>query len=404
MSKILVVSDIHIHDYPQRNPKEKYRLYQSRNVADNIIKVSKIEGTDIIVIAGDVIEKSVIRPYVQSEVKLFLDTIMSHFKEGFIIWGNHDQDNKSSDSLFEDSCLSVMLPPNLHYADKKEVVIGNSRLAFYNWRPEFDLSWINGCVDVLFTHATISYSGNEQFKSQYLDQSKFSLAICGDIHKPAVLGKFVSIGIPQKCKMSDSDDITGIVYDCDNKKYKWVSLNPDNNLMKFQYINDPTKEGWNPNTGTWYVYKPDNLTIHNGVRDIKIPAWEKIENLVNDIISQNNLQGVHGEVIKNLDITSKEVDFNFTLKRFYCKNWRSIEEAELYFNDSDKILISGKNGSGKSSLISAIRYAFLDCPSIKDFRQFGSKSCLTEVEFEYQNNMYKIQRGNKSDKAVYGLW
>ena len=404
MSKILAISDIHIFDYPQRNYTEKARLYQSRVVTQNIINAGKSSGADILVIAGDVLEKSVVRPYVLAEVKLFLDTLMSNFKEGYIIWGNHDQDNKGTDQDFTDSCLSVMLPPNLHYADKQELIIDNSRIAFYNWRPQFDLSWINGVVDVLFTHATISYGVGDYYKSQVLDDSKFNLAICGDIHKPASIGKYVSIGIPQKCKMSDSDYSTGVIYDCVTKTYEWVNLNPDDNLIKFQYTNDQSSEGWNQSNGTWYVYKPDNLVINNGVRDIKVPAWEKIENLVNSIIIHNNLQNVHGEVLKNLDITSKEVDFNFSLKRFYCKNWRSIDEVELYFDDLDKILISGKNGSGKSSLLSAIRFAFLDCPSIKDFRQFGTKSCLTEVDFEYQGSLYKIQRGNKSDKPVYGLW
>ena len=404
MSKILAVSDIHIFDYPQRNYSEKIRLYQSRVVAQNIINAGKSSGADIIVIAGDVLEKSVVRPYVLAEVKLFLDTIMSNFKEGYIIWGNHDQDNKGSDQDFTDSCLSVMLPPNLYYADKKEIIVDNSRIAFYNWRPQFDLTWINGVVDVLFTHATISYGDGDYYKSQPLDDSKFNIAICGDIHKPATIGKYVSIGIPQKCKMSDSDYSTGVVYDCQTKSYEWVNLNPNDNLMKFQYTNDQAQEGWDQNSGTWYVYKPDNLVINNGIRDIKVPAWEKIEHLVDNIIIQNNLQAVHGEVLKNLDITSKEVDFNFSLKRFYCRNWRSIDEVELYFDDLDKILISGKNGAGKSSLLSAIKYAFLDYPSIKDFRQFGTKSCLTEVEFEYQGNLYKIQRGSKSDKPIYGLW
>ena len=120
MSKILAISDIHIFDYPQRNSYDKQRLTQARTVAQNIIKAATIEGAERVVIAGDVIEKSVLRPYVQAEVKLFLDTLMSFFKEGYIIWGNHDQDNKSIDSELIDSCLAVMLPPNLYYADQKE--------------------------------------------------------------------------------------------------------------------------------------------------------------------------------------------------------------------------------------------------------------------------------------------
>lgn len=401
MSKILVVSDIHIFDYPQRNPEIKFRLFQNRNVASNIINVAKVEGADIIVLAGDIIEKSVIRPYVQSEVKLFLDTIMSYFKIGYIIWGNHDLDNKGSDQDFTDSCLAVMLPSNLHYAHKREITIDNSRIAFCNWMPEFDLSWINGCVDVLFSHATISYSPTDQFKSQVLDQSKFSLAILGDIHKAASIGKFVSIGVPQKCKMSDSSDSTGVIYDCVTKNWKWVNLNPYNNLMQFQYTPDRELEGWNEKTGIWSVYKPSNLGIINGIRDIKVPAWKEIETLVDNIIIDSGLQNIHSEILKNIkNIDSKEVDFNFTLTRLYCKNWRSIDEVELYFEEGDKILITGKNGSGKSSLLSALRYAFEENRFLKDFIQIGTKECLTEVDFVYQGNSYRIRRGSKK----YGLF
>lgn len=404
MAKILSIADIHIHDYPQRNPNEKFRLYQTRQVAQNIIETAKNEGAEILVIAGDVLEKSIIRPYVQAEVKLFLDTLMSFFRIGYIIWGNHDQDNKGSDQDFTDSCLSVMLPPNLYYSDRKEVVIDNSRIAFSNWRPgeKIELDWIQGCVDVLFTHATISYSGSDMFKSQVLDESKFNLAICGDIHKPGQVGKYVSIGIPQRCKMSDGEDLTGIIYDCTTKEWKWVNLDPHGATMRFQYTPAREEEGWHDDIGTWKIYKPENLGIKdNAVKDIKVPAWQEVENLITGIILSNGLGEVHGEVLKNIkDISSKEVDFDFTLTRFYCKNWRSIDEVELFFDQGDKILITGKNGAGKSSLLSALRYAFEENRFIKDFIQLGTKDCLTEVDFLYQGSHYRIQRGSKS----YGFW
>lgn len=404
MSKILAVADIHIHDYPQRNPEEKFRLYQTRQVAQNIIEVGRREGAEIIVIAGDILEKSIIRPYVQAEVKMFLDTIMSAFKVGYIIWGNHDQDNKGSDQEFTDSCLSVMLPPNLYYADKKEIVIDNTRIAFSNWRPgdTINLDWITGCVDVLFTHATICYSGTDFFKSQVLDESKFNLAICGDIHKPGQIGKYVSIGIPQRCKMSDGEDLTGIIFDCETKNWGWVNMDPHGALMKFQYTPIREQEGWDNMSLTWKIFKPENLGISDSaIRNIKVPAWQEVENLIANIIISNNLQDVHGEVLRNLqDISSKEVDFDFQLTRFYCKNWRSIDEVELYFDPNDKILITGANGAGKSSLLSALRYAFEENRFIKDFIQIGTKDCVTEVDFLYQGNLYRIQRGSKT----YGFW
>lgn len=404
MSKILAIADIHIHDYPQRNPSEKYRLYQTRTVAQNILKAAQAEGCDTLVIAGDVIDKWNPRPYVQAEVKGFLDTLMGYFKVGYLIYGNHDQDNKSVNSDFIDSCLSVMLPGNLYYADKKEVVIDGCRIGFSNWRPEFDLSWIQGKLDVLFTHATISYSPTDSFHSQTLDESKFDLAICGDIHKPGSIGKYVSIGVPQRCKMSDSDVSSAVVYDTETKSYHWVNLNQEDNLMKFSYTNIREREGWD-DQGTWYVYKPDNLSVSGGIRDIKVPAWAEIDNLIGGIIQENGLTEIHNQVIGSIrDIDSKEVDFNFVITRFYCKNWRSIDEAELYFGDLDRVLITGENGAGKSSLLSAIKYAFLENRSIKDFLQFGSKDCLTEVEFLYQGSSYKIQRGFQGRGGFSKFW
>lgn len=410
MSKILSVADIHIHAYPNRNPSNDFRLYQgSRTVAQNIIKAGKEHGCDYIVLAGDIIEKSIVRPYVQAEVKEFLDTIMANFKEGWIIWGNHDQDNKSSDSDITDSCLGIMLPYNLHYAHQKIVNIDNTSIAFNNWQPEFDLTWIPRKVDVLFTHARICYNtdqdGGMLFESQVLDESKFDLAICGDIHKAGQIGKYVSIGVPQKCKMGDSDESTGVIFDCESKQYCWVNLNPDDNLMRFEYTPVLEQEGWREDNHTWYVYKQDVSPL--GGPSIKVSAWENISALIDEAIYRANLQGVHNEVLKQIkDLDANEVDFDFTLLHLHCENWRSIESADIDLANGDKIYISGQNGSGKSSLLSAIRYALVDVSdtvglsSLKPFVQFGKKDCLTEVTFLYQGNICKIQRGTKQ----YGLW
>ena len=184
MSKILAIADVHLHDYPQRNSFQFQRLYQgSRIVAKNIIEVGKREGADYIAICGDLIEKSIIRPYVMAEAYNFLHTIMSEFKEGWIIWGNHDIDAKSSDQVMTDSCLALFLPPNLKYMHQQQIELEGKVLGFNNWQPDIDLSWVNGELDMLFTHARICYQeGSDLYQSQYLDESKFKIAFCGDIH------------------------------------------------------------------------------------------------------------------------------------------------------------------------------------------------------------------------------
>lgn len=84
--KLLLTADLHFYDYPQRNPSEKFRLKQTKTVCKNIIEVGKKNGCDGIVIAGDLVEKYLIRPYVQYVVKEFLDELMKNFKVGYLIW------------------------------------------------------------------------------------------------------------------------------------------------------------------------------------------------------------------------------------------------------------------------------------------------------------------------------
>lgn len=409
MSKILAVADIHLHDYPQRNSFQYQRLYQgSKIVAKNIIEVGKREGADYLAICGDLIEKSIIRPYVMAEAYRFLHTVMSEFKEGWIIWGNHDIDAKSSDQVMTDSCLAFFLPPNLKYMHQKQIVLEGKNIGFNNWQPEIDLGWVSGELDMLFTHARICYQeGSDLYQSQYLDESKFKIAFCGDIHRPGKIGKYVSIGIPQRCKMSDGEKATGVLIDLADGSWKWVDLNPENNLMKFQYVSDPKQEGWNNSFGIWNIYKPSAEKLTDSTSNIKVSGWDKIESLVNDAIKKAGLEGIHQEVLAKIpNLDAGEVDFNFTPIRFYCKNWRSIDEVEMFFDEGDKILIVGENGSGKSSLLSAIKYAFCDVrstsglSSLKPFIQFGTKDCVTEVEFVYQGNKCKLRRGTKE----YGLW
>ena len=412
MSKILTVADVHISDYKHRNPNSDpyFRLHQgSRVVAQNIIKVGKETGCDYIVLAGDMIETYTFKPYVLAEVKNFLYTIMQHFKEGWIIWGNHDIGTKFSEQNIFDSGIGSVLPDNLHYAHQKTITLDGTLIGFNNWQPKFDLTWIPNKVDILFTHATINYSGDsEYFRSQELDESKFDIAFCGDIHKIGQKGKFVSIGVPQKCKMGDSDDSTGIVVDCQTKTWNYVNLNPDNNLMKFAYTENSDLEGWHEDTKTWLVYKRKLENTIDPNTGTVITEWQKIENLVLDSIVNSGLQEIHSEVLHRIkDLDAGEVDFNFNLVRFACRNWRSIEKASIDFYDKDKILLVGENGAGKSSLLSAIKYAFCSAKmggltSLKSFIQFGAKSCQTEVEFIYQGNQYKISRG--SDTKDCGLW
>ena len=55
MSKMLICSDLHFWDYTSRNPSNRFRLHQTRIVAQNIIEVAKREGCEYLTLAGDII-------------------------------------------------------------------------------------------------------------------------------------------------------------------------------------------------------------------------------------------------------------------------------------------------------------------------------------------------------------
>ena len=409
MGNILVISDVHINDYAHRNPSYRYRLLQTRIVAQNIIKVAKSNGADILFIAGDLIHKSVMRPYILAEVKLFLDTLMKYFKTGRIIYGNHDLDSKLPDQDASDCVLSVMLPENMKYVDQSVEKISKSTFAFSNWRQgSIDLSWVPGHVDYLITHATIAYNPGDYYQSTAMDESKFDLCITGDIHRPDRAGKYISIGIPQRCAMGDSKDCTGVIIDPVQKVWKHVDLNPDDNLLKFEYIKDQRLEGYHAANNTWYIYQPDKSIIP-GASAASTQLWAEVDGLIDGVIQKENLQVIHAEVLRRLPADMDNLDLGFVITGFRCKNWRSIDNLDMKLGPGDRVILHGQNGSGKSSVLTALKYAFLECPrGLKNFvcNKTTDPDCWTEVDFLYQGHQYTLRRGTGTDKSgkCWGLW
>ena len=387
----------------------RYRLLQSRIVAQNIIKAAKANGADTLFIAGDLIHKSVMRPYILAEVKLFLDTLMKYFKTGRIIYGNHDLDSKLPDQDASDCVLSVMLPENMKYVDQSVEKIGKSTFAFSNWRQgSIDLSWIPGHVDFLITHATIAYNPGDYYQSTAMDESKFDFCITGDIHRPDRFGKYVSIGIPQRCAMGDSKDCTGVIIDPIQKVWKHVDLNPDDNLLKFEYIKDQRLEGYHAVNNTWYIYQPDKSIIP-GASAASTQLWAEVDGLIDGVIQKENLQAIHAEVLRRLPADMDNLDLGFVITGFRCKNWRSIDNLDMKLGPGDRVILHGQNGSGKSSVLSALKYAFLECPrGLKNFvcNKTTDPDCWTEVDFLYQGHQYTLRRGTGTDKSgkCWGLW
>jgi len=91
-----------------------------------------------------------------------------------------------------------------------------------------------------------------------------------------------------------------------------------------------------------------------------------------------------------------------TLKNLKINNFISHKETEISFNDETKVLLDGKSGAGKSSVVEAIiwgLYGVARCPN-KDLVLRGEKtSTVAIVLFDNNENIYYEIKRSTTDKA-----
>ncbi len=92
------------------------------------------------------------------------------------------------------------------------------------------------------------------------------------------------------------------------------------------------------------------------------------------------------------------------LRKITLKNFLIHEDTQLEFSPNGITAIIGENGSGKSSIIEAIQFAFFgdsDKGDRKDLVKWGRKQAKVELEFETKDGLYKvIKEINKTGKNV----
>jgi len=120
MSKILLTADVHIFDYTTHCPSNRFRLYQTRIVAQNIIKAAKEEGCEYLVLAGDIgvmgTKSTTDHP--------FWDWASENYKEVIVAMGNHEFYNDYDLSSMKDGFVHE-IRKNVHYYFNCVVTIEN---------------------------------------------------------------------------------------------------------------------------------------------------------------------------------------------------------------------------------------------------------------------------------------
>lgn len=385
--KYLLLADIHIDNYPDYNYSRLFRLNQFIKLAEEIVELGKQYGCEKLILAGDTLNRPTNRPKVNHTLGRFANTVSTGFKEILFILGQHDTDTKSNIIDYEDTMMTTLTQYGFKYMDHQVIKSGNITIAFQNWTPEQDTSWIETPVDYLIGHYTKS-----NLFGQDIDESKFKTMIHGDIHNDQVIGKFVSIGNPIQHDMSSQAQGTGIILDDETGEWTRIKIDPNHEkFLRIYYTSDKDKGGFDGPL-TYNIYKPVTVTNSEGLK-VEIPEWEDISQLMDNIIHLNNLDDIHSEV-QSKCVPYSETDFNFNLKYFRVKGFRSLTNFEIEFGDHDRIVLLGKNGSGKSSVIKALLNTFINNRFINNEKSFFTDSIELELGLFYQNKLYEIRRGN----------
>lgn len=411
MSKIIITSDIHFDSYPNRTPSAGYRLNQSYQVIENLLEIGRTEGSEYIFILGDILEKQNRDSDIHGVVKKCLEKLMTGFKKGYYILGNHDMkvktlSSESSESDLISSYLHLYMPENLRYMDRQILEIDGVTFGFRNYSssPTLDLSFIKESgrqkIDVLLGHSSQSYQdGEPPYPVQSYDESLVGLAFFGHIHQSVCKGSKVSVGVPQRCKITD-DKPRVVVYDTLLGTWKYVDADPAGKLMDFQETTSSPDDYFDPIKNIYYISKKKPTGNTELLKAVSSTGYDKI---FDSEIQARGLMNIHKSVKDSTPTENLErLDLDFQVTTLKVHNWRSIKDLSISFSKSGKYLVSGHNGAGKSSIYSALSYGLSGkCPgSPKDNIRFGQKDMYIEVSVEYRGSVYTIHRGTDKIEII----
>lgn len=392
MNKVIITADIHLACYTQYNlfGDPKFRDKQFIRFANRLVEVAKENNSKILIIAGDLIERPLLASEEQHLLIDFIDVLFNYFDDIYYINGNHDLAHRQDNVEYIDSVVNIFDRFNkMHYMHNKSIKLLGKNFYFRDY-IHGDIPPCPAGTDVFISHITI---GGGPLKGQaFIDEKSFKICIAGDIHKPINNGNIYSVGCPLQKNLSDPPYGTIGILDVDSLEYTRIPT--ATNINKFLRIYRAGEEE-NVDEYTQIVNKIDkfkSITIENNVGEkLKISI-----NSINDLIDQNvsEYSDIHNKFKLNVPVIDP-IDLNFNLKSLNIRNFKSIKEFMFNFDENKgPKRIYGKNGSGKSAIINALKVALIGDKRIKSLQKADelNDKLFLEVELEYQGVFYKIER------------
>lgn len=401
MDKIIILSDVHINDYRRYNINDtQYRLKQFIHLAYWIQSLK----ADKIIICGDMCDISSPPPHVFHTVLEFLSILTvsgNKYIDVYITPGQHELFIRDNHELFnKNTYLTVAdMLPNVRYLHRQKINIYGKSLYFKGYESNYNLDELDKC-DILIGHATLcAKTGSSEYTIQNgtkLDSSKFKLAFIGDIHRHQILddGKVIIPGTPLQNNFNDYSNVGIISLDVDNLKWRFIPTpNEINGVKRLKFLSNSSGLD-NPYIITRKVRS--NKKIESVGAKNRVNIKNPLELLDKTIRDNDKLIDIHRDVLDNVKLSESIPDLYFHIKNLKISNYLTIKSFELDFDDIGNIvLISGDNGSGKSSLLNAICYVLFGTTSPKDDISWNEKEMYVKITLEYNNNVYNVIRGIK---------
>ncbi len=417
--RLLVTADVHVEAWSMYDLTPGFRLQQYEKLGDWLLTVIDEYGVDAVLIGGDYFHKPVNPPKViLTGVKLAKK--LSSAVPVVLIHGQHDLDTRDRVSAGRSNSLVSLLnevgSDNMHYLHNSSVILNGVKIFGYGWEPVFspNLDEARGARVVLL-HGQVrgSSSKSVRFEDGIDPEPLFPEAyfiFVGDVHNHQILGggKIVVPGPPIYHTFNDGS--AGVVVaDLGTKEVEFIPSGYVKDKRVFSFL-QLVSESSSSQTGIKEEVDKDSLLV----RRIKGKAPDKAS-IQNQISSRSPLEVIRSVAESEGLLTAYEFAVSrvsrsvatpydhpqsWTPIYLEIENFRSIESLHLDFSRLGKLIfLTGANGSGKSSLLSAIKFV-LTGEGDKSLVMSGAKEMMVRLALEYLGQEVVIERGYRGSQYL----
>lgn len=428
--KIAATADLHLSDWALHSDIDQFgrpsRLTQYVQLALDFAHYAEKNKCDVAVIAGDILQQPLLKPMVldvlHSVIKIITDKLPL-----IITFGQHDIDTKKPEISEFHSALSHLQgikQENLYYVASPEIITLKGHTFYVQpWEPEAVIE-VDEHADVFVGHGFVSgvtnhegYVFNSGFKKDDLFK-RFKVSIIGDIHNGVAVhsngGHHNLILIPGAPIQNSYKDSPVCGFWCvtllENKipSYTFQSIHEihENFYHRFLYTDDPKNKSTKL---IHYKLKPKKKE-RNGNGKSTIDRVSTITEIIEKIIHEAKVDDktlIQQLVLKELQTvisTDRSIPRTQILNA-NIHNFLSISDFELNLKEfDDSLVITGKNGFGKTSLFEAIYWALTGETTKKvstsDIINDANEDGLVKVELliSVEDTPYKIVRSRSNGK------